>query len=82
METSVSPLGQDCRCAARRHRSPYDWHRTIELAHVGPMKAAALFARELLNRRDNAPVRILIELFGSLARTGKGRSTDVAASRD
>jgi Serine dehydratase beta chain len=46
------------------------------------MKAAALFARELLNRRDNAPVRILIELFGSLARTGKGRSTDVAASRD
>jgi L-serine dehydratase len=45
---------------------------------VGPMKAAALFGRELLNRRDNAPARILIELFGSLALTGKGHSTDVA----
>jgi len=45
---------------------------------VGPMKAAALFARELLNRRDNTPARILVELFGSLALTGKGHSTDVA----
>jgi len=45
---------------------------------VGPMKAAALFARELLNRRDNTPARILVELFGSLALTGKGHNTDVA----
>jgi L-serine dehydratase len=42
---------------------------------VGPMKAAALFAREL---DDKAPTRILVELFGSLALTGKGHSTDIA----
>jgi hypothetical protein len=45
---------------------------------VGPMKAAAMFARELVARRNNAPARILVELFGSLALTGKGRRTDIA----
>jgi L-serine dehydratase len=45
---------------------------------VGPMKAAAMFARELVARRNNAPARILVELFGSLALTGKGHRTDIA----
>jgi L-serine dehydratase len=45
---------------------------------VGPMKAASMFAHELVAHHNNAPARILLELFGSLALTGKGHRTDIA----
>jgi L-serine dehydratase len=44
---------------------------------VGPMIAAASFATGL--RKDFPVERLRVELFGSLARTGKGHATDVAA---
>ena len=43
---------------------------------VGPMVAAASFANGL--RKDFPVERLRVELFGSLARTGKGHATDVA----
>ncbi len=42
---------------------------------VGPMRAACLFAESLKNKNAQ---RILVELFGSLALTGKGHGTDTA----
>jgi L-serine dehydratase len=46
---------------------------------VGPMKAAREFV-ELLNRNNqlNQTTRVKVELFGSLAFTGRGHGTDVA----
>jgi L-serine dehydratase len=44
---------------------------------VGPMRAAYRFA-EALGPRQYAVSRIVIELFGSLALTGKGHATDTA----
>jgi L-serine dehydratase len=43
---------------------------------VGPMRAAAAFARLALGR--GAPRRVTCDLFGSLALTGKGHATDTA----
>src|SRR4051812_16155446 len=43
---------------------------------VGPMVAAASFANGL--RKDFPVERLRVELFGSLAWTGKGHATDVA----
>lgn len=45
---------------------------------VGPMRAAYRFAESLGPRRQRQVVRIVVELFGSLALTGKGHATDVA----
>ena len=46
---------------------------------VGPMKAAAKFARGLHDRGSFSRVdRILAELYGSLGATGKGHGSDVA----
>jgi L-serine dehydratase len=46
---------------------------------VGPMRAAALFARRLAERGTiAATARVLVELYGSLALTGKGHATDRA----
>jgi L-serine dehydratase len=42
---------------------------------VGPMKAAYLFSENIKNKK---PETILVELFGSLALTGKGHGTDTA----
>lgn len=42
---------------------------------VGPMRAAYRFAETL---KDKHPKRLLIELYGSLALTGKGHGTDSA----
>jgi L-serine dehydratase len=42
---------------------------------VGPMRAAYRFAESLKNQKTK---KILIELFGSLALTGKGHGTDMA----
>ncbi len=46
---------------------------------VGPMRAARLFVHEL---RENGHLanahRVTVELFGSLAMTGKGHATDIA----
>ncbi len=44
---------------------------------VGPMRAAERFVA-LLAQRDSAPARIQIDLFGSLALTGRGHGTDRA----
>ena len=44
---------------------------------VGPMRAAARFAEELKARSLECD-RLTVELFGSLALTGKGHSTDTA----
>ncbi len=44
---------------------------------VGPMRAAALFAGELRNSAQSW-ARVLCELYGSLAATGKGHGTDKA----
>lgn len=44
---------------------------------VGPMKAACDFAGRAI-RLDPLPQRIQVELFGSLAFTGRGHGTDVA----
>lgn len=44
---------------------------------VGPMRAAARFAGELKTRSLNFD-KVVIELFGSLALTGKGHGTDIA----
>ena len=43
---------------------------------VGPMRAARQFASEIPNIEDLGS--ITIELFGSLAMTGKGHATDIA----
>jgi len=46
---------------------------------VGPMRAAGLFARELVARGGDAGVAgIRVELFGSLGATGRGHGTDKA----
>jgi L-serine dehydratase len=45
---------------------------------VGPMKAAATFARGLANVGDANVHRIEVSVFGSLAWTGKGHATDKA----
>ena len=45
---------------------------------VGPMKAAKAFVSELHNDQLAATSRIQVELFGSLAFTGKGHGTDLA----
>lgn len=46
---------------------------------VGPMRAARLFALQLESEGDLPHVHSLtIELFGSLAMTGKGHATDIA----
>ena len=46
---------------------------------VGPMKAAAAFAGGLVGREEIGRVaRVKIELFGSLAWTGRGHGTDKA----
>ena len=47
---------------------------------VGPMRAAARFATQWLERRGNLEqcVRVRCELFGSLAHTGRGHGTDRA----
>ncbi|MFZ2315330.1 MAG: L-serine ammonia-lyase [Gammaproteobacteria bacterium] len=45
---------------------------------VGPMKAARTFVSELQNDQLAATARIQVELFGSLAFTGKGHGTDLA----
>jgi L-serine dehydratase len=44
---------------------------------VGPMRAAGRFVA-LLGRRQNAVARIQVDLFGSLALTGRGHGTDRA----
>ena len=47
---------------------------------VGPMRAAARFAGRWLEERGQLDVvrRIRVELFGSLAHTGRGHGTDKA----
>lgn len=46
---------------------------------VGPMRAALLFIREVEKREDLSNVnRLKIDLYGSLALTGKGHATDIA----
>ncbi|HYZ15710.1 MAG TPA: L-serine ammonia-lyase [Candidatus Acidoferrum sp.] len=46
---------------------------------VGPMRAGAMFAQRLADEeRLGAVERVLVELFGSLALTGKGHGTDRA----
>lgn len=42
---------------------------------VGPMKAAYLFGEKIKNKN---PEKITVELYGSLALTGKGHGTDIA----
>jgi L-serine dehydratase len=44
---------------------------------VGPMRAAKRFA-ETVAARDSAPVSVVVDLYGSLALTGKGHATDTA----
>ncbi|WIK64216.1 L-serine ammonia-lyase [Gleimia hominis] len=44
---------------------------------VGPMLAAAAFARNLQKKRIH-PTRLRVDLFGSLGATGRGHSTDRA----
>lgn len=46
---------------------------------VGPMKAAKEFIDELLNRKILAKTdRLQVDVYGSLALTGRGHSTDIA----
>ena len=45
---------------------------------VGPMRAAYRFAERLGPERQPRVTRVMIELFGSLALTGKGHATDSA----
>lgn len=45
---------------------------------VGPMKAAAMFARELAAATSEPITRIRIELFGSLGATGRGHGSEPA----
>lgn len=45
---------------------------------VGPMRAAALFAAELSALRLSNVTRTVVDLYGSLALTGKGHATDRA----
>ncbi len=45
---------------------------------VGPMRAAYRFAEALGPERQPRVTRLVVELFGSLALTGKGHATDVA----
>jgi L-serine dehydratase len=46
---------------------------------VGPMRAARLFAQDLRSKGHLPHVAsLIIELFGSLAMTGKGHATDIA----
>ncbi|WP_333618032.1 L-serine ammonia-lyase [Dietzia sp.] len=42
---------------------------------VGPMIGAALFARELADQHPGAVARVEVDLFGSLAATGRGHGT-------
>lgn len=44
---------------------------------VGPMRAAKLFARKAVSLKS-PPLRVQIELFGSLGHTGKGHGSDIA----
>ena len=44
---------------------------------VGPMRAARTFAHGLFDENVH-PVRVKVELFGSLGHTGKGHGTDAA----
>lgn len=45
---------------------------------MGPWRAAQRFLCELLPLAQSPIVRIQVELFGSLAKTGKGHGTDIA----
>lgn len=46
---------------------------------VGPMRAALIFGKELADKKELERVEaIVVELYGSLALTGKGHGTDVA----
>ncbi|MEZ5542187.1 MAG: L-serine ammonia-lyase [Pseudomonadota bacterium] len=46
---------------------------------VGPMRAAGMFARGLLERKPGTDLaRVRVELYGSLGATGKGHGTDKA----
>ncbi|QGM80825.1 L-serine ammonia-lyase [Otariodibacter oris] len=46
---------------------------------VGPMKAAKLFVDQLINRKLLAQTdRLQVDVYGSLALTGRGHSTDIA----
>src|SRR5919109_184616 len=45
---------------------------------VGPMVAAKRFRDELEGGRSVKPDRVIVEIFGSLAWTGKGHGTDAA----
>ncbi len=45
---------------------------------VGPMRAAFRFVSELGPERERQVTNVLVELFGSLALTGKGHATDSA----
>ena len=51
---------------------------------IGPMRAAARFVeRWLVETGDLARcVRVTVELYGSLAATGRGHGTDKAAGQD
>ena len=44
---------------------------------VGPMRAACDFAGKAL-KHQSAPSRVMVELFGSLAFTGRGHGSDIA----
>lgn len=46
---------------------------------VGPMRAALMFAKELEEKKQLLQTeKVIIELYGSLALTGKGHGTDIA----
>ncbi|MBL8511730.1 MAG: L-serine ammonia-lyase, partial [Betaproteobacteria bacterium] len=45
---------------------------------VGPMRAARRFLMELPDNTLPHITRVSVEVFGSLAHTGKGHGTDVA----
>jgi len=45
---------------------------------MGPMLGAVRFLEEIKERNIKDPIRITVTLYGSLAFTGKGHSTDKA----
>jgi len=46
---------------------------------VGPMRAARMFAKALLNEANQMTIaRVVVDLYGSLGATGKGHATDTA----
>ena len=48
---------------------------------MGPMTAASRFIREVVERGELARVaRVTVDLYGSLALTGKGHCTDTAVT--